>query len=153
MTEYRIRSTGEIVTDLAKTFPNTSIPQPISEESLDFLGVDVVFEGPHATGGSVYQYSVRDGVEQKSDGKWYTKYVLGPKFDKPEEQAAYEKSKDEEQAARVRAERNEKLSNCDWTQVADAPVDDLAWAVYRQELRDVTSQSGFPWAVVWPTQP
>jgi hypothetical protein len=153
MTEYRIRSTGEIVTDLAKTFPNTSIPQPISEESLDFLGVDVVFEGPHATGGSVYQYSVRDGVEQKSDGKWYTKYVLGPKFDKPEEQAAYEKAKDEEQAARVRAERNERLSKCDWTQVADAPVDDLAWAAYRQELRDVPNQAGFPWQVVWPNEP
>jgi hypothetical protein len=59
----------------------------------------------------------------------------------------------EQQAAQVRAERNQRLSDSDWTQVADAPVDQQAWAAYRQELRNVPQQSGFPWNVTWPQTP
>ena len=56
-------------------------------------------------------------------------------------------------AANVRQQRNEKLSASDWTQVADAPVDQAAWAAYRQALRDITAQAGFPWTIDWPAQP
>jgi len=55
--------------------------------------------------------------------------------------------------AEVRQQRNELLSACDWTQLPDSPADHEAWATYRQELRDVTAQAGFPWDVVWPEQP
>ena len=58
-----------------------------------------------------------------------------------------------EQAKAVREERNAKLSKSDWTQVLDAPVNQAAWATYRQALRDVTAQAGFPWAVEWPVAP
>jgi hypothetical protein len=58
-----------------------------------------------------------------------------------------------EQAAAVRAERNEKLAASDWTQLADSTADKGAWATYRQALRDITAQAGFPWAITWPTQP
>lgn len=60
---------------------------------------------------------------------------------------------DDEVAGQVRSERNAKLTASDWTQVADAPVDKAAWATYRQALRDVTAQEGFPWTITWPTQP
>ena len=53
----------------------------------------------------------------------------------------------------ARAIRTKLLSATDWTQVADSKVDVEAWASYRQELRDVTSQSGFPYNIVWPTEP
>ena len=53
----------------------------------------------------------------------------------------------------VRQQRNSLLTASDWTQVADAPVDQQAWAVYRQELRDVTSQETFPFEVTWPVAP
>jgi len=53
----------------------------------------------------------------------------------------------------VRARRDGLLSDSDWTQVADAPVDQAAWAVYRQALRDITDQEGFPYSVNWPTAP
>lgn len=56
-------------------------------------------------------------------------------------------------AEQVRAERDALLAACDWTQVADAPVDQAAWAVYRQALRDVTAQAGFPLDVAWPIKP
>ncbi len=59
----------------------------------------------------------------------------------------------EKLAAEVRAERNARLTASDWTQVADAPVDQAAWASYRQALRDITEQPGFPLDVTWPTMP
>jgi hypothetical protein len=105
-----------------------------------------------------------DGVEQ-IEGKWYTKHILGPVFtdraateDEPaktaaEQEAEYKAMKDAEQAKSVRTSRGEKLKDSDWTHVADAPVDQAAWATYRQALRDITSQAGFPWTIDWPTQP
>lgn len=60
------------------------------------------------------------------------------------------------QALAVRADRTALLSSTDWTQAADSPLsaDDRAlWAAYRQALRDVPQQGGFPWAVEWPTRP
>ena len=53
----------------------------------------------------------------------------------------------------VRDHRNNLLADTDWTQVADAPVDQAAWAAYRQALRDITAQEGFPYNVAWPTKP
>ena len=56
-------------------------------------------------------------------------------------------------AANVRAARDRALSASDWTQVADSPVNQLDWALYRQALRDVPAQDGFPWDIDWPEQP
>jgi len=53
----------------------------------------------------------------------------------------------------VREKRNDKLALSDWTQVADAPVDQAAWATYRQALRDLPAQTGFPNTVTWPVEP
>jgi hypothetical protein len=61
---------------------------------------------------------------------------------------AYDRS-----AAEIRKERDAKLTESDWTQVADAPVDKAVWTVYRQALRDIPSQAGFPNEVTWPTEP
>jgi hypothetical protein len=61
-----------------------------------------------------------------------------------------------QKAEAVRQERNTKLTECDWTQLNDTPLDNLAkveWTTYRQALRDITTQSGFPHSVVWPTKP
>jgi len=56
-------------------------------------------------------------------------------------------------ATQARSKRNTLLAASDWTQVADAPVDQAAWATYRQALRDITSQEGFPEAITWPVAP
>tara|TARA_R110000868_G_scaffold46507_2_gene153556 strand:+ start:6202 stop:6474 length:273 start_codon:yes stop_codon:yes gene_type:complete len=53
----------------------------------------------------------------------------------------------------AREQRTVLLTKSDWTQVADAPVDQQAWATYRQGLRDITSQEGFPEAIMWPVAP
>ena len=56
-------------------------------------------------------------------------------------------------ATQARTQRDVLLSQSDWTQVLDAPVDQSAWATYRQALRDVPNQAGFPENIVWPTRP
>lgn len=56
--------------------------------------------------------------------------------------------------AQLRATRNALLLACDWTQIADCNIPKKAeWATYRQALRDVTTQSGFPWTITWPDAP
>lgn len=54
-----------------------------------------------------------------------------------------------------RIRRNILLAACDWTQLPDVPswVNVQAWRTYRQKLRDITTQTGFPDRVVWPTPP
>jgi hypothetical protein len=57
-------------------------------------------------------------------------------------------------AEEIRAERNKKLVESDWSQVVDTPqaIKDK-WAPYRQQLRDLTTQPQFPHVVVWPNTP
>jgi hypothetical protein len=55
--------------------------------------------------------------------------------------------------AAIRTKRNTLLAASDWTQIPDAPVDQAAWATYRQALRDITAQVGFPESIDWPVQP
>jgi hypothetical protein len=120
------------------------------------LGASVVLEGAQATGGTVYQYSQAAGVEQ-IDGKWYTKYVLGPIFTDGEttaveQESAYKAAKDAEQAKNVRATRDIKLAETDWRFRSDM-TPSQEWKDYCQALRDVPTQTGFPWEVTWPDAP
>jgi DMSO/TMAO reductase YedYZ molybdopterin-dependent catalytic subunit len=57
-------------------------------------------------------------------------------------------------AVSIRAERDTLLTASDWTQASDIPqATKDKWATYRQALRDIPQQEGFPATVVWPTQP
>ena len=160
--EIRLRATGQTMLEdeLRRWAKENNGPSwdRTTDEVLEALGADVVFEGPQATPTDHYQFSMRQGVEQIG-GKWHTKYVLGPIFTDnedataAEQEAAYRAQKDAEQAKSVRDERTQKLKDSDWTQVADAPVDKTAWATYRQALRDIPSQAGFPWDIQWPVEP
>ena len=130
-------------------------------EVLEALGADVVFEGPQAIGGDHYQYSQASGVEQ-IDGKWYTKYILGPVFidqvvdgvttTAAEQEVAYKASKDAEQAKSVRQTRDTKLTETDWRFRSDM-TPSQEWKDYCQALRDVPNQAGFPWTIEWPDVP
>ena len=145
--QIRNRQTGAVMYEgeFRAMHSNTSMPQQLSETLINDLGGDVVFEGPQAQP-TRYQVGFADGLEQ-IDGKWYTKYSVA---DMDQDAKAI---KDAEQAEKTRSQRADKLKGSDWTQVADAPVDKAAWATYRQALRDITAQSGFPWDTQWPTQP
>lgn len=50
--------------------------------------------------------------------------------------------------------RQSLLFSSDWTQLPDVPLETKqAWATYRQALRDITTQEGYPFNVIWPTKP
>lgn len=134
-------------TDLILANPNTSFPVgPLSQETLaewSVFPVEVVSPpvfDPRAQR-LVHQPPLRD------ENTWKQRWGVEPLS--LDEVAAIEMA----QAAVVRADRNARLSACDWTQLADAPVDSLAWGVYRQELREVPQQSGFPFSIQWPSKP
>lgn len=145
--EIRLRQSGAVITDseFRAMHQQTSFPPILTAELLSSFDADPVLNGatPQATR---YQVVARDGVEEVN-GQWFTRYVLVDMEDEARQ------SVDAQQAASTRAERNRRLSESDWTQVADAPVDQAAWAVYRQALRDVTTQEEFPWNVTWPVEP
>jgi hypothetical protein len=166
--ELRNRATGAIITgsQFRAENKNTSFPQVLTPEIIDSFGYDPVLEGPQATTIPPYQYSQRDGVVE-INGQWFTHYIAGPIFTDytddegvvhtaSEQYEAYCFGKDAEQGKAVRTDRNKRLADCDWTQLADSPLDPdgkLAWALYRETLRMVPQQAGFPWEVVWPEEP
>lgn len=60
----------------------------------------------------------------------------------------------EQKASEVRAQRNALLAECDFILMPDFPLNDKSmWEQYRQDLRDVTEQSGYPDVVIWPEKP
>jgi hypothetical protein len=157
--QIRVRNTGAVMyqDEFRRLHTGLGLPKVLTEAIINEWGGDIVFEGPQATGGTVYQYSQRSGVEQL-EGKWYTKYILGPIFvdgetTAAEQETAYKAMKDAEQATSVRNQRTQLLKDSDWTQIADSTADKTAWATYRQALRDITGQAGFPWTITWPDAP
>ena len=145
---YRVKSTGEIKSqgEVRSMYPNTSFPSQWTPALVEELGLDPVFESPTPTT-TRYQTAFKDGVEQDAQGRWLWKWSISEMDD--ETKAV----KDAEQAKAVRSDRDKRLSDTDWTQVADAPVDKAAWATYRQALRDVPTQAGFPYDITWPSKP
>lgn len=67
-----------------------------------------------------------------------------------------QQQKYDEAVITVTLKRNALLYASDWTQIPNNPLtteQQTAWATYRQELRDITAQSGYPFNVIWPTPP
>jgi hypothetical protein len=150
----------QVVTDIEfrNMYPNTSFPALLTADVLADFNAVAIMEGPQAVPTSPYEYSQRQGIEE-INGKWFTKYVLGPIFTDTETQTAaeqltaYKAQIDTDRAKGVRATRDQLLKDTDWTQVRDVPVDQEAYAGYRQALRDISLQEGFPLSITWPELP
>lgn len=135
------------VGNLRRDNPNTSFSKAIPENVLAQYGVySVVLEDKPS-------YNERlQSVEQKlipelENNRWILKWSI---IDKTATQI---QEYDNNKASEARLERNFLLTSSDWTQLADAPVDKTAWATYRQALRDITEQDGFPNLIEWPVEP
>ena len=163
--ELRNRETGAVITDgqFRASFPNTSFPRVLTVEILSDFGYDPILEAPQAVTTPPYEISQRAGIEEVN-GQWFTKYTVGPVFTDTtdedgntvtaaEQEAAYRQRIDEEAGERVRTDRNKKLVDTDWTQLADSTANATTWGTYRQVLRDLPSTDGFPHNVTWPTEP
>jgi hypothetical protein len=124
---------------------STSFPLQATDEMLASFGVERVFFStpPEITN----TQALVEGTPVIVDNQWTQVWAVR---DMTAEEVA---SRNESQAANIRAQRGTKLAECDWTQVADAPVNKAIWATYRQALRNIPSQEGFPWSVIWPDAP
>ena len=85
-------------------------------------------------------------------------FIIGSEPEKPApiEPPPVPEPTQEEKEITARNERNLRLTFTDWTQLPDAPLtaeQKAAYAVYRQALRDVPEQAGFPEAIEWPEEP
>ena len=137
------------VWQLRRDNPQTSFPAEISDSTLADYGVFPVTptERPDV---DPRTERLAEGTPILLDGQWTQQWWIVALTD--DEIAA----RDEAQGDQIRAERTQRLSDTDWTQVDDAPLSNVqkaAWAAYRQALRDIPQQGGFPWDVVWPETP
>ena len=136
------------IEELKQDNPLVSFAEQISENTLLSYGVaPVIMTG--AEYDPVTQVAEQNGCVYNPDRqRWETAWSV--RFKTSEELAQEYETK----AAQVRQERNAKLAASDWTQGKDIPDSVSApWATYRQELRDLTEQEGFPFNVVWPQEP
>lgn len=134
---------------LQERYPRVSFPADLAKADLGAYGVISIREVPAPD----YDYRTERVVQlpvEEVDGIWTQRWDVQPLS--PEEQQTIV----DNQAGAIRHERNARLSACDWTQLPDTGLDAqvrINWAKYRAELRNVPSQTGFPWSVTWPQQP
>ena len=162
--EYRVRSSGELKSqgEIRKLNPNVSLPKVWNSNVYETLGIDPVLETPKPDTTGDYKIVVRDGAEQDANNNWVQAWVERDMFSdttedgvtttKAEHEAAYQARLDTEAAANVRSQRDQKLKETDWMGMSDVTMS-TEWATYRQALRDVPSQAGFPHTITWPDEP
>jgi len=162
--EFRVRSSGELKTqgEIRKLNPNVSLPKVWNSNVYETLGIDPVLETPKPDTTGDYKIVVRDGAEQDANNNWVQAWVERDMFSdteedgvtttKAEHEAAYQARLDTEAAERVRSERDQKLKDTDWMGMSDVTMS-TEWSTYRQALRDVPSQAGFPHTIIWPAEP
>jgi hypothetical protein len=141
---------------------------PIIEDNFRYLFPDQ-FPNPHVfipndvepLGYGMYEFTqiptaeypmklVETAPMKRSDGIYYQSWNIVEMND--EEQVHATTIKEIE----VRNQRNFNLFQSDWTQFPDVPLTEReksVWTVYRQELRDMPNQEGFPWNIIFPNHP
>lgn len=129
--------------DLRRDNPSISFPAEPSLELLAQFGVYPVTLTDKPKSGE-RNHRINEIDPKLVDGNWVQQFDVSVI---PED-----KAKNKEGAA-VRMMRNKLLSDCDWTQLPDAPVNVEDWRTYRQKLRDVTDQEGYPFTISWPIPP
>jgi hypothetical protein len=133
------------LTDLIQANRNVSFPSVITPDIIADFGLASVTPTDQPT--VDHTQNLTRGVEQLPDGSYAETWTATAAS--TEEIAERTSS----ETVSVRFTRNETLKNSDWTQLPDSPVDSVVWAAYRQDLRDIPQQVGFPWTVTWPTEP
>ena len=162
--EFRIQATGELKTqgEVRRMHSNTSLPRVWDADTFAFLGIDPVLAAPKPEPSAAYKQVGRNGAVQDANGNWVEAYAETDMFadtiedgvttTKAEHEASYQARLDADAAASVRTQRDAKLAETDWTGMSDVTMA-AEMATYRQALRDITAQDGFPNEIDWPIEP
>jgi len=124
---------------LRRDNPQTSFPKVIPVEVLASYDVYPCTRPERPAYDYLTQQCLDAGFEQDAEGNWVQGYSV-------------ERLPKDQAAENIRAERNRLLAETDWMALSDNTMTQ-AWADYRQALRDLTAQEGFPYSVEWPTKP
>jgi hypothetical protein len=165
MSEYRIRSTGEVKTQgqIRSMHPNVSLPKVWNANVNETLGIDPVIASPKPDPSGDYKVVVRNGVEQDANGNWVHAWTENDMFQEytddegvthsvADQQAEYDASESAKLAESERSKRDDLLKETDHFGLSDVTMS-AEMTTYRQALRDVPQQAGFPSTITWPTKP
>ena len=165
MTEYRIRESGDIKSqgEIRAMHKNTSFPRVWRENVHESIGIDPVLITPKPESAEAYKHYTRNGAEQDANGNWVQAWVERDMFSeytddenvthtKAEQETAYQDGLDATAAESARTDRDERLAKTDWTASTDLTMS-TEMTTYRQALRDVPQQAGFPNTITWPEKP
>jgi hypothetical protein len=149
-----VKADGDIVVQFPFTTgqlkaenPHTGFPRELPADVLAQYNVFAVsLEAAPAIDDRTQSRNLADAPTRAVDGSWALGWVVTDKS--PEELAAYDDAK----GRSVRLQRNRLLAETDWMALSDNTMTP-EWASYRQALRDITSQGGFPYTIEWPTKP
>ena len=130
---------------LRKDNPNTSFPRSIPDETLAAYDVYPYTRAEQPMFDKRTQ-KLDVGSITQIDGAWVEGWSITDKT--AEEITEY----DEQQAQNIRNQRSELLAETDWMGLSDVTMS-AEMATYRQALRDITSQEGFPNNVTFPEKP
>lgn len=128
---------------LLKDNPQVSFPKDISSGILETYNLYPLTIETIPTVDDKTHYAKRTDPYQDANGEWRISYTI--------EQKPLSQSEES-----IRKERTRLLSETDWVitkyieRKENIPQE---WLDYRQELRDIPQQTGFPWNVTWPTIP
>lgn len=166
--DYRDRNDGAIYSTVAlkNKYKNVSLPKVWTQTTLDSLGVDPIYESDPPSVES-NQKAVQSGTVKNSDGQWVYAWSVEALFKDytvtdsegnettvtaEEQLAAKTKADTDSLALSARNKRNDLLKETDHYGLSDVTMSD-AMTTYRQALRDVPQQEGFPETITWPTKP
>lgn len=125
-------------------FPKIFFPQDVEPYGFGIYEFTQVPEVPR------FQKLVEGKPIKRDNGIFYQTWQFEPMTEEERNQATDQKSQE------IRTMRNFKLGGSDWIFMPDVNLDETtksAWLAYRQTLRDITAQPGFPWTIVWPAHP
>jgi len=143
--------------------PNVSLPKVWNANVNETLGIDPVLASPKPDPSGDYKVVVRNGVEQDANGNWVWAWTENDMFQEytdddgvthsvADQQAAYDAQNTATLSASERAKRNDLLKATDHFGLSDVTMS-AEMTTYRQALRDVPQQAGFPNTITWPTKP
>jgi hypothetical protein len=147
--------------------PNVSLPKVWNTNVNNTLGIDPVIASPKPDPSGDYKVVVRNGVEQDANGNWVWAWTENDMFQEYIEtdedgvqttvtvQAQIDSKVAADNAAleaTERATRDDLLKATDHYGLSDVSMTE-AMTAYRQALRDVPQQEGFPQTITWPTKP
>lgn len=139
------KSTLKLVNEVTfrKSYPNISFPAILSNETLRPYE-HAIIEDVAAPICDADERLIATDTCYEIDNRYYINYNKVKMSD----------SDIDSHSTSIRQLRNQLLSESDWTQGKDIPdAMSAAWQPYRQALRDLPNQTGFPFNVEWPNQP